>query len=104
VYEGGLHVRTLHTPHHPTALSFVHPGGSNAGLANAENVLMVAESNQLSIWDLRAGEKWGCMQRVVVDWTGSSIVPFTHSPNSSTRLTRSTSWPSQTCTLCGATT
>jgi hypothetical protein len=84
VYDGGLHVRTLHTPHHPTALSFVHPGGSNAGLVNAEKVLMVAESNQLSIWDLRAGEKWGCMQRVVVDWTGKCIMPFPPSSPSHT--------------------
>ena len=48
MYDAGLHVRTLHTLHHPTALAFVQPGG-NSPLTNSAHVLLVAESNQVRL-------------------------------------------------------
>ena len=27
----------------------------------------------MSVWDVRAGERWGCMHREVIDWQGANL-------------------------------
>ncbi|KAK3280031.1 hypothetical protein CYMTET_12113 [Cymbomonas tetramitiformis] len=74
IYDAGLHVRTMHTPHAPTAIAFMPPAGTASQDAPPSMPILITEFNQVSIWDLRASERAGRVQSVVVDWTGSRLL------------------------------
>lgn len=69
-YDKDLHVRTLHTLYHPTALTFLE--GPTHGHSTS-SVLAITEGPQISVWDLRASENGGCVQRL---FGSSSLDPL----------------------------
>ncbi|GLC56982.1 hypothetical protein PLESTB_001170200 [Pleodorina starrii] len=80
VYRDGALIRSLHTLQGPTALTYLPPGASGGGGGGASEVggsgtglLAVAEEHQLSLWDVRQGERGGCTQRLGVFGGGSPV-------------------------------
>ncbi len=53
-------VRSIHTPLPPNAVTFLSPSSS------AEPLVVAAEQNVLSIWDVRAGGRASCVHRTQV--------------------------------------
>eukprot|EP00899_Mesostigma_viride_P010059 jgi/Mesvir1/19054/Mv12816-RA.1 len=68
VYDQDMLVRSFHTHAHPTALTFL-----GAGAADNDATVVLTESSLLSIWDCRAGERGGCVQRLINAWGGGSL-------------------------------
>ncbi|KAG2446501.1 hypothetical protein HYH02_008492 [Chlamydomonas schloesseri] len=67
VYRGGQLVRSFGTAQvrGPTALTFLPSGQMMGGCGNAASgLLAVAEEHQVALWDVRQGERGGCVQRV----------------------------------------
>lgn len=62
LYDKDLHVRTMHTLRHPTAMTFLDRNTLGNGTSS---ILAITEGPQLSFWDLRAGENGGCVQRIL---------------------------------------
>lgn len=52
----------MHTLQHPTAITFLDRSMLENGMYS---LLAVTEGPQVSIWDLRAGENGGCVQRIL---------------------------------------
>ncbi|GAQ85212.1 hypothetical protein KFL_002240140 [Klebsormidium nitens] len=71
LYDRDMHVRSLPTLQNPTALQFL--GASDGAEAGQSTLLAVAEGPQLSIWDLRMGERGGCTQRITVEFGGAPL-------------------------------
>ncbi|KAJ9524611.1 hypothetical protein QJQ45_024203, partial [Haematococcus lacustris] len=61
-------LRTCHTLHAPTALTLLPPGAVEGGAGGGGGVGLLAcgEEHQLSLWDVRAGEQGGLVQRLPV--------------------------------------
>ncbi|KAJ7538039.1 hypothetical protein O6H91_11G032300 [Diphasiastrum complanatum] len=70
LYDKDMHVRTLHTLQPPTAMTFLDGPFNGDGISSG---LVVTEASQLSIWDLRAGERNGCVQRILGTLSGESL-------------------------------
>ncbi|KAG2430608.1 hypothetical protein HXX76_010126 [Chlamydomonas incerta] len=64
VYRGGELVRRFNTAQGPTALTYLPPGPFGGCADAATGLLAVAEEHQVALWDLRQGERGGCVQRV----------------------------------------
>ncbi|MCO5612994.1 hypothetical protein L7F22_067267 [Adiantum nelumboides] len=62
LYDKDLHVRTMHTLQYPAAMTFLDKHMLGNGM---HSLLAIAEGAQVSIWDLRAHESGGCVQRVL---------------------------------------
>lgn len=62
-YRDGACIRTLHTAHPVTSVGYL----SHAlGVSNHAPLIAATEHNQISIWDARAGERGGCVKRLMV--------------------------------------
>ncbi|KAG2486513.1 hypothetical protein HYH03_014815 [Edaphochlamys debaryana] len=73
VYGSGELVRTIHTLQGPTSLTFLPPGTyGGCGDASA-GLLAIAEEHQVALWDIRQGERGGCVQRLGVGSGGFPI-------------------------------
>ncbi|KXZ53236.1 hypothetical protein GPECTOR_7g1130 [Gonium pectorale] len=71
VFRDGALVRTLHTMQGPSALTYLPAGGPYGGCADASSgLLSVAEEHQVTLWDVRQGERGGCVQRLNVSAGG----------------------------------
>ncbi|PNW76087.1 hypothetical protein CHLRE_12g548350v5 [Chlamydomonas reinhardtii] len=64
VYRGGELVRSFNTAQGPTALTYLPPGPFGGCADAATGLLAVAEEHQVALWDVRQGERGGCVQRV----------------------------------------
>ncbi|KAI5067022.1 hypothetical protein GOP47_0017550 [Adiantum capillus-veneris] len=62
LYDKDLHVRSMHTLQHPTAITFLDMHMLGNGMYS---LLAITEGAQVSIWDLRAHERGGCVQRIL---------------------------------------
>ncbi|GBF88506.1 hypothetical protein Rsub_01219 [Raphidocelis subcapitata] len=69
LYDGARRLRTMRAATQPYALAFL-PAGAHSGGGDA---LALAEGNAVSVWDVRAGERGGCVQRLLVAPTGSPL-------------------------------
>jgi hypothetical protein len=96
VYDGEALVRTLRTPLRPSAARFVVGGGGGGGgggstgrTAGVEtdpafvrddgtdvpsNAIAVVEGNQVSLWDVRQGERGGCVGRLTLCPRGQPLL------------------------------
>ncbi|KAK4799117.1 hypothetical protein SAY86_024482 [Trapa natans] len=61
IYDHDINLRTLRTLWYPSSLNFVQSLGGNG---SENSILAVTEGCQLTIWDLRAKENGGCIQRI----------------------------------------
>ncbi|CAM6083889.1 unnamed protein product [Calypogeia fissa] len=77
LYDGDINVRTLRTLQHPSALTFL--SGPYFG-SSSSSTIAVAEGSQISIWDLRASEKGGFVQRILGAYSGGSLYAVCSSP------------------------
>ncbi|GFR47979.1 hypothetical protein Agub_g9803, partial [Astrephomene gubernaculifera] len=66
VYREGSLLRTLHTMQGPTALAYLPPGPFGGCGEASSGMLAIAEEHQISLWDVRQGERGGCVQRLGV--------------------------------------
>lgn len=62
LYDKDLHVRTMHTLQHPTAITCLDTHMPGNGMYS---LLAITEGAQISLWDLRAHENGGCVQRIL---------------------------------------
>jgi len=74
LYDKDIFVRTLRTLQHPTSLTFLQGSMFDNGA-----MLAVTEGNQLSIWDVRQGERGGCVKRMLGAFSGDPLYAVTSS-------------------------
>ncbi|CAK9233353.1 unnamed protein product [Sphagnum jensenii] len=74
-YDKDIHVRTLRTLQHPTSLTFLYGSGSS----DNPPLLAVTEGPQVSIWDIRQGERGGCVHRLFGTSSGEPLYAISSS-------------------------
>lgn len=62
IYDGTTLTRTLYTTHPLSSVTMTLPEHYNS----REPLLLATEHNQLSVWDVRMGERGGCVKRIMV--------------------------------------
>jgi len=106
VFDGDALVRRMRTPLLPRAVTYVEVGTRGTYVGTDDDVsitrtspgskqpnnplLAVAEGNALSLWDVRQGERGGCVKRVTLCNRGQSLysVSISHFPPNTHRRPR----------------
>ncbi|KAH7387429.1 hypothetical protein KP509_16G022600 [Ceratopteris richardii] len=79
LYDKDLHVRTMHTLQYPTDLALLETNRPGSGM---DSIVAITEGAQISIWDLRAHENGGCIQRILGSSTMEPLYAVCGSPDS----------------------